>query len=160
MENVISKLYLRAVIIAPMSQGLSAMPMRSGIMPVQVYRSFRNPTQSGLEAPGGGCSTESVSGGGEVVLAFYRLEEIAGAPDLPPEGIDGPDGLCAQLSFKLRQGSFRNAKSIKSEILIIVNNFYQAILEKFLLKPLNGSSIRLRVVYSGFYRGEEEVSSC
>jgi hypothetical protein len=51
MEDVISKLYLRAVIIAPMSQGPSAMPMHSGIMPVQVYYSFRNPTQSGLEAP-------------------------------------------------------------------------------------------------------------
>jgi hypothetical protein len=32
----------------------------------------------------GGCSAESVSGGGEVVLAFCRLEEIADAPDLLP----------------------------------------------------------------------------
>src|SRR5262245_36809671 len=48
-----------------------------------------------------GCSTESLSSGGEVVLAFCRIEEIADAPDLLPEGIDGPGGSCAQMSFKL-----------------------------------------------------------
>jgi hypothetical protein len=39
-------------------------------------------------------------------LAFRRLEEIADVPDLLPEGIDGPDGFCAEMGFKLCEGHF------------------------------------------------------
>ena len=39
-------------------------------------------------------------------MAFCRLEEIADVPDLLPEGIDGPDGFCAEISFKLGEGHF------------------------------------------------------
>jgi hypothetical protein len=53
-----------------------------------------------------GRSAESISGGGEVVLAFWRLEEITDVADLRPEGVDGPDGFCAKMSFKLREGHF------------------------------------------------------
>ena len=39
-------------------------------------------------------------------MAFCRLEEIADVPDLLPEGIDGPDGSCAEMGFKLCEGHF------------------------------------------------------
>ena len=39
-------------------------------------------------------------------MAFCRLEEIADVPDLMPEGIDGPDGSCAEMGFKLCEGHF------------------------------------------------------
>ena len=34
-------------------------------------------------------------------MAFRRLEEIADVPDLLPEGIDGPDGFCAEMGFSV-----------------------------------------------------------
>jgi hypothetical protein len=43
-------------------------------------------------------------GGGEVVLAFCRLEEIADVPDLLAEGINGPDSFGAEMGFKLCEG--------------------------------------------------------
>ena len=39
-------------------------------------------------------------------MAFGWPEEIADVPDLLPEGIDGPDGFCAEISFKLGEGHF------------------------------------------------------
>jgi len=45
-------------------------------------------------------------GDGELVLAFVRREEIADAPDLLPEGIDGPDSLGAEMGFRLCEGHF------------------------------------------------------
>ena len=39
-------------------------------------------------------------------MAFRRLEEIADVPDLLPEGIDGPDGFCVEMGFKLCEGHF------------------------------------------------------
>jgi hypothetical protein len=47
-----------------------------------------------------------MSGGSEVVLAFCRLEEIADVPDFLSEGVDGPDGFCAQMGFELCKGHF------------------------------------------------------
>src|SRR5215471_13873299 len=47
-----------------------------------------------------------MSGGGEIVLAFFWREEIADVSDLLPEGIDGPRGLCTEMGFKLCEGHF------------------------------------------------------
>ena len=43
-------------------------------------------------------------------MAFVRIEEIADAPDLLPEGVDGPDGGCPQMGFKLCEGHFDRVK--------------------------------------------------
>jgi hypothetical protein len=37
-------------------------------------------------------------------LAFLRVEEVTDAPDLLPEGVDGSDGSCAEVGFKLGEG--------------------------------------------------------
>jgi hypothetical protein len=54
----------------------------------------------------GGRSAESISGGGEGVLPFRGLEEVADVPDLVPEGIDGPEGFCAEMGYKPCEGHF------------------------------------------------------
>ena len=43
-------------------------------------------------------------------MAFCRLEKIADVPDFLPEGIDGPDGFCAEMGFKLCEGHFDRIK--------------------------------------------------
>ena len=43
-------------------------------------------------------------------MAFFGREEIADVADLLPEGIDGSDGFCAQMGFKLCEGHFDRIK--------------------------------------------------
>src|SRR5215471_628488 len=81
----------------------SSPPLRSSLQSASKY-SLRSAPVNLKAYRSGGCSVESISGGGEVVSAFFWLVEIANVPDLLPESIDGSGGLCAQMSFKLCEG--------------------------------------------------------
>jgi transposase len=52
------------------------------------------------QARSAGVSFESISCGGEVVFAFFGLEEIADLADGSPESVDGADGSGAQIGLE------------------------------------------------------------